>query len=130
MSALAHRTQRLTVVLLVASVSLIVPGLGGLGASFPLAVGLAAVAGLLFAARDELAAATRRRRLSLGSYFRELWVGPLVAAVVALAMLGASPGEVQALGGLCGLVGMLNYFLRPIYAALVGLGRYVGRTLG
>jgi hypothetical protein len=27
----------------------------------------------------------------------------------------ATPAEVQALGGLLGLVGMANYFLRPLY---------------
>lgn len=130
MSPLAPQTQRLTVVLLAASLALIGPGVAGLGASIPLAAVLATAGGLLFLARYEVADAGRPLGVAVGRYLRDLWVGPLVAAAVALAMLGSSPGEVQALGGLCGLVGMLNYFLRPVYAALVGLGRYLRRVVG
>ena len=42
---------------------------------------------------------------------------PAVATAVSLAFLGASPAELRALGGLVGLVGMTNYFLRPVYRA-------------
>lgn len=127
MNTLPVRIQRLTVVLLAASLSLIGPGLAGLGASVPLVVALAAAAGLLALTRAE-AGGRRWPGMVPVRYLRDLWAGPLVAGVVALAMLGSSPGEVQALGGVCGLVGMLNYFLRPIYALLASLGAYLRRA--
>lgn len=130
MSPLAPRTQRLTVVLLAASLALVGPGLAGLGASLLLSLALGVAAGVLLAARDRLAALGRWHGLDVGTYLRDLWAGPLVGAAVVLAAPGATPAEVQALGGLCGLFGMLNYFLRPIYATLFGLGRYLRRTLG
>jgi hypothetical protein len=42
---------------------------------------------------------------------------------------GASPGEVQALGGLLGLVAMANYFFRPVYYAVYATGRWASRAL-
>lgn len=130
MSRLAPRTQRLTVVLLAASLTLVGPGVAGLGASLSLSVVLGIGAGVLLAVRDRLAAVGRWHGLDLGHYLRDVWAGPLVGAAVVLGAPGATPGEVQALGGICGLLGMLNYFLRPVYVALYGLGRYVRRALG
>jgi hypothetical protein len=53
----------------------------------------------------------------LGGYGTVLWLGPVVAIVVCLLAFGATPSELQSLGGLVGLAGMVNYFLRPVYRA-------------
>lgn len=128
------RLLQATAVLLFASLTLVVPALAGLGTSIPLALVLAALGGALFPARDRLAAVGGVGGVPIGGYLHVVWLGPLVGAGVALASLGASPGELQALGGLCGLAGMLNYFLRPIYAlglaALRAVDRWVGGSQG
>lgn len=124
------RLLQATAVLLVASVALIAPSLAGLGTSLPLALVLAVVAGGLFAVRDRLASAGPVARIQVGGYLHVAWLGPLVGAAVVLVAPGASPGELQALGGLCGLLGMVNYFLRPIYALVIGAVRAVDRRIG
>lgn len=130
MQRLALRSVQLTAALLVASFALIGPGLAGLGASLPLALVVLAAAALLFAVRDDLAAVGHVGWIPLGATLRVAWAGPLLAAVIVILAGGASPGELQAYGGLCGLVGMVNYFLRPVYGLLYAAGRYVGRALG
>lgn len=129
MQRLALRSVQLTAILLVASVALIGPALAGLGASIPLAVVLFGAGALLFAGRRDLGAIGIVRWIPLGPTLRVAWIGPLLAALIALLASGASPGELQALGGLCGLAGMVNYFLRPVYGLLVAAGRYVRRTV-
>ena len=116
-------TFRLTRVLLLASVIVIVPGLAGLGGSVLLVGGALAVAGGLYAARDRLQTTPQVGGHELGYYGEALWLGGVVAAVVFLLGLPASPGELRALGGIVGLVGMANYFLRPVYRLLVVLFR-------
>ena len=37
--------------------------------------------------------------------------------------------ELQALGGVVGLAGMVNYFLRPVYRAGYAVVRFVARTV-
>jgi hypothetical protein len=41
--------------------------------------------------------------------------------VALLLVPGASPEELQALGGIAGFVGMINYFLRPVYFLVYSL---------
>lgn len=130
MSRLADRTILLTDALLVASMALIGPSLLDLGASIPLVALLFALAAALFLGRDALGAVGPVPGLPVGSVLRVSWAGILLAAVVSLVSLGASAGELQALGGFCGLAGMLNYFLRPVYAAVIAVARYVDRTVG
>jgi hypothetical protein len=115
---------RATVVLLAASVVVIAPGAAGFGGS-PLlvAVGLV-VAGGLYAARDRLGEAPDVGGHDLGYYGRTLWVAGVVATGVFLVGLSTTPGELRALGGIVGLVGMANYFLRPVYLGV----RFVFRT--
>lgn len=129
MQRLALRSVQLTAAMLVASVALIGPGLAGLGASLPLGVVLLAAGALLFAGREEIAAIGRVGWVPLGAMLCVAWAGLALAAAVALLASDASPGELQAYGGLCGLLGMLNYFLRPIYGLVYAAGRYVSRTL-
>lgn len=129
MHRLARESLRLTVALLVASVCLILPSLAGLGGSPLLAGSLVLLAGALYAVRDDLATVGRVWLYRPGLHLAIVWTGPLVAAlVVVLFGIPASPGELQALGGICGLLGMLNYFLRPVYALVASLLGRVSRA--
>ena len=123
-----EESVRVTFALLVASVGLLGPGLAGITASLTLVAVLFGVAGLLFFARDRLDAGPTVLGREVGAFGRVLWTGPAIAAVVCLAFLGATPAELQALGGLVGLVGMANYFLRPVYRVGSVLVRRVSGT--
>jgi hypothetical protein len=118
-----EETFRLTVVLLVASVLVIAPGIAGIGGSLLLVVGALLVAAGLYSVRDRLGTAPVVLRHDLGHYGVTLWLSGVVAAVVFLLGLSATPGELLALGGLVGLLGMVNYFLRPVYRLLVAIVR-------
>ncbi len=124
-----HEAFRLTVVLLAASGTLIGPGTLGVGAGLPLLLVLAGVALGAFAVRDALRRVRPRLGIPLGRCLAVVWVGPVIAATVVLGVLGATPGEVQALGGLVGLVAMLNYFLRPVYYAVFATGRWLAQAV-
>jgi hypothetical protein len=115
---------RLTLALLAGAAVLVALGTAGVGGSVVLVVALAALTALASAAGDELLE-TAWQRVDSHGYVADLWVGFLVAGVAVLLVLDATPGEVQALGGLVGLVGMVNYFLRPVYRILFGLGRRI-----
>ncbi|MXR50102.1 hypothetical protein GRX03_00565 [Halovenus sp. WSH3] len=109
------RSRRATYILLVGSFLLIGPGLAGVGATLPVAVGLAALAAGLWAVRDQFRALPTVAGYDLGWYARDSWLGAAVCVPVVLVGLGGPPAELQALGGFVGLVGMVNYFLRPLY---------------
>jgi hypothetical protein len=114
---------RMTFVLLAASLVLVGAGLAGFGSSLGLVVAVLGVAVALFGLRTRVPDGPTILDRELGAYVRVLWVGPTLAAAVCLAFLGATPPELQALGGLVGLLGMTNYFLRPVYrlgSALLG----------
>ena len=119
----SEMTLRLTAVLLLTSVLVIAPGVAGIGGSLLLVAAALAVAGGLYAARDRLRAAPRVATHDLGYYGDGLWMSGVVAAAVFLLGTSATPGELRALGGIVGLVGMANYFLRPVYQLLVVLVR-------
>jgi len=123
-------TLRLTAALLVASVALVLPGTAGLGGTLPLVALLLGAAAGLYALRDALPAERRVWGVDVAGYVGVAWLGPALAAVLVVVFLGASAGEVQALGGLLGLAGMANYFLRPVYHAVVAGARWVGRLAG
>lgn len=106
---------RATVILLTASTALIAAGITGRGSSLVLAALFLCLAGLCFAGRKALGRAPRALGHDFGYYGTALWIGPLVAAAVVVVALDATPAELQALGGLVGLGGMLNYFLQPLY---------------
>ena len=113
---------RLTLALLAGSAVLIGVGTAGVGGSVALVAALAALAVLANVGGRALLDSAWRR-VDLHAYAADLWVGVLVAAVAVAAVPDATPGEVQALGGLVGLAGMVNYFLRPVYRLVYGLGR-------
>lgn len=124
MKHLGRRSLQITYVLLAASLVLIGPALAGFGGSIGLA-GVATGLGVgLYLLREQLAEVEPRFGYDPRPYLRVTWAAPPVAAVVILLGLGSSPAELQALGGVVGLAGMANYFLRPIYfllAALLGI---------
>lgn len=124
------RLLQATAVLLLASATLILPALAGLGTSLPLAAGLAVLGGAIFAVRERLAVVGPIARIPVGGYLVVAWLAPLVGAAAVVLSPGASPGELQALGGLLGLAGMANYFLRPVYALVLGAVRAVDRRVG
>jgi hypothetical protein len=118
------RSFRLTVVLVAASLCLVLAGLAGVGSSVGLAGVLVLLAGLLSAARDRLSGPVVLGH-DLGTHAAALWIAPLAAAVTVVLFLGATPEELLTLGGVVGLAGMVNYFLRPVYRAGYSVVRFV-----
>ncbi len=117
---------RISAVFLLAAVLLIPVGYAGIGASPILPVGFVVLAAGLYVAWQ--------RSDEYGVYLSGLWLGPVVAAIAAVAglVIGASPGELQALGGIVGLLGVFNLILRPAYrvvhyvvAGVVQIGREI-----
>lgn len=128
--ALDAAVAEFTVLLLVAAFALIGASLLGLGGSLPLAIAMALATVGLFAVRHPLATLAEDYYL-LARTLEDGWIGTTAATLTVLVALGATPGELQSLGGLIGLVGMLNYFLRPVYRILFRVGRRVrGGTNG
>lgn len=115
-----HRSTRATYVLLVASFLLISPSVVGFGSTGSLAGGLAILAAGLWTVRDQLRALPSLVGYDLGWYARDSWVAAAIAVPVVLVNLGSPPAELQALGGVIGLAGMANYFLRPLYLLVAG----------
>lgn len=118
-------TLDVTYVGLVAALLLIVLGRLGVAAGPLVVLALAGLAGVAWLGRDALAAVRPRLGVPLGRYFALTWAGPLLAIAVTLVGFDATPGELEALGGLVGLLAMVNYFLRPVYYALLAAGRWV-----
>jgi len=115
---------RLTVVLVTAGFCLVGAGGSGLAGSLALVAALLGLGGVAYAL-VQAAAGTELDRYDTADVAAAVPAGPVVAAVVALVFLDATAGEVQALGGLLGLAGMLNYFLRPVYQLLYSLASRV-----
>ena len=115
--------MRATTVLLGGGLSLVAAGTAGIDGSIALvfALGMVSVGGRLVAS----VVADTESKFDVRRVVADLWIGPALAAVVVVVYFGASPGEVQALGGIIGLLGMLNYFLRPFYHLVYGLGQRV-----
>ena len=122
-AAIRSGTIQLTALFLVASGLLLVLGLAGVSSSLPVAAFLLLLAVGLALTRPEEGAVGRVRNVDLDSLLRYLWVAPALAAVPLLFELGATPEEVVALGGILGLIGMANYFLRPAYLLVYGVLR-------
>lgn len=99
----------ISTVCLVAAGLLILLGSVGVAPSLPVVLGLVFLTGIAFAALNQYPLPER--------YLDEAWVGVAVAALVALLGLGQSwtAGETQTVGGIVGMVGVVNLFLRPVY---------------
>jgi hypothetical protein len=116
MSVWRERALTLTFVFLAASVALIGPSLLGLRPSGPVLAVLLATGGLLAALRPALTKLPAVMGYDVAPHARELWLGPVVGVVmVVLLAPGGTSGELQTVGGVAGLLGMFNYFLRPLY---------------
>jgi len=129
-AAIRHGTMRATVLLLVAAALAIGFGVAGVGASLPIVVGLLVLTAVLFAARPDEDRFGSVAGVDLGGIVQSLWLAPLVTALPLLVRLSATPGEVQAIGGLLGLTGMANYFLRPVYLLGYDLAAAVRERIG
>ncbi|MBX0322687.1 hypothetical protein EGH21_06550 [Halomicroarcula sp. F13] len=124
--AIRSATMQVTVLLLVAAGLLLALGVAGVPASLPLVVVLLALGGGLYLTRPDEGEVGFVLGVDADSLLDSLWLAPVLAAAPLVLELGATPEEVQALGGLLGLAGMLNYFLRPVYLLAYGLVRSVG----
>jgi hypothetical protein len=62
----------------------------------------------------------------LGWYASRLWVGAFVAGGVTALARGFSPGELQSIGGLVGILGLTNHVLGPIYVYGLRLAARLG----
>ncbi|MFB6308703.1 MAG: hypothetical protein ABEH35_05165 [Haloarculaceae archaeon] len=108
-----------TILSLVAAALLITAGSLGIGGSAVLIATLGVTAVGFYLVGERVPSLGRVLGHDLDQYVWDLWIAPLVAALVVALELGASAEEVVALGGLIGLVGMANYFLRPVYHVVV-----------
>jgi len=120
-AAIRSGTIQITALFLVASGLLLALGLAGISSSLPVVVFLLLLAAGLVLTRPGEGEVGRVRNVDLDALLRSLWAAPALAALPLLLELGATPEEVVALGGLLGLVGMANYFLRPIYLLVYGV---------
>jgi hypothetical protein len=127
--AFDQRAMEATALSLVASGLLIAASLLGVGGGLRLVAALAGLAALLAAGKDRLPQPGVVLSHNLDLYLRDLWAGPALAAVATVVVLGASPAEVQTIGGLIGFAGMVNYFLRPVYHMGYSLAERVVRTV-
>ena len=114
--------MRATVILLTAGLSLVAVGTAGVAASLLLVLASVVLAGVTRVVTDAVEVPATDG-VTVRTVATDLWIGPALAAVVLVLWLDATPGEVQALGGMVGLVGMLNYFLRPFYHLIYELGQ-------
>jgi hypothetical protein len=113
------RSLRITTVCLAASGLLILPAVDGVGPSLSFVAVLVAVSAGCAAVRERLAALPAVIGYDLGEYAQDLWLAGGLAALVAVVGPATTPEELRALGGVVGLVGMVNYFLRPVYLAVL-----------
>lgn len=103
---------RITAVFIIAAAVLIPLGWLGIGPSLMLVFGLILAAVALFLAwqnADEYS-----------QYISGLWLGPVIAAIATIyaLIIRASPGELQAIGGIAGIIGVINMLMRPVYRIL------------
>lgn len=118
------RSRRATVVLVIGSGLLIGPALAGVGATLPLAGVLGVLTVVLWASRESLGRLPTVVGYDFGEHARDSWIGSLLGVAVVVGTLGVPPVELQAFGGIVGLIGIVNYFLRPLY---LFVAEYIGR---
>lgn len=122
-----ERSRRATIVLVVTSAVLIGPAAAGVGATLWLAAVLGGLTGSLWAVREPLGELPTVVGYDVGEHARDGWVGTALGTAVVVLTLGAPAVELQAFGGLAGLIGMVNYFVRPLYLFLVAA---IDRAIG
>jgi hypothetical protein len=114
-AAIREGSLQVTALLLIAAGVLLALGFAGVGGSYFLVASLVALGLVLYAVRPESHALGRVGGVNLDHLLDSLWVAFVVAALPLMFEPSATPAEVQALGGLLGLAGMANYFVRPLY---------------
>jgi hypothetical protein len=112
--AIRTGTMQVTALCLVAAGMLLALGLAGTGASLALVGIFLALSAGLYLTRSTPGVG-QIVGVDVDSLLASLWLAPVLAALPLVLEPAASPEELQALGGLLGLVGMVNYFLRPVY---------------
>jgi len=127
--AIRRRTMQVTVVCLVAAGILLVLGVAGASASPVLVAALLAIAAGLYLTRPSTSIGVVAG-IDVDGLLSMLWVAPALAALPVLLELSATPEELQALGGLLGLAGMANYFLRPLYLLTYAAGAKLSALAG
>lgn len=124
-----NRSRRATIVLVITSVVLIGPALAGFSATLPLAAALGALTLSLWLVKDFLGKLPTVVGYDLGEHGQDSWIGVFFGVIVVFGTLGAPPVELQAYGGLAGLIGVVNYFVRPLYLSIVGfINRLLNRS--
>ena len=106
--------RQLTSVALVTSTILVGLGFAGFAPSLPFVGSALVLTGLAFAVRDRMVAAAPNEPAAV--HAETLWIGPALAAAVLVLFGDLTPGELQTVGALVGLFGMVHYLLRPVYA--------------
>ncbi|MBX0295668.1 hypothetical protein [Haloarcula nitratireducens] len=124
-AAIRSGTMQVTMLLLVAGFMLLALGLAGAPSSIQLAIVLCGLGAALYVTRPGEGEVGYVAGIDVDSLLSALWLAPIIAAVPLVFEVGATGEEVQALGGMLGLIGMANYFLRPVYLLLYGLVRSV-----
>lgn len=107
--------RRATGVCIVASLFLLTPAVAGVSASVLLTVGLAGGGLVCVSVRSRLQDVPAIGGVHPGRYAQDLWLSLFLAAAVLVAFPGATADELQTLGGVTGFVGMVNYFVTPVY---------------
>ena len=128
-TAIRTGTMQVTALCLVAAGILLALGAAGVPASIPLFALLVVLSAGLYYTRPD-AGVGRVAGIDVDGLLSTLWLAPALSALTIVFEPTASPAELQALGGLVGLAGMLNYFLRPVYLlaySLVELVQQRGR---
>lgn len=116
--ALDRAVAQLAALLLLGGLVLIGASLLGLGATPVLFGALMAVTVALYLARGAIPRVEPVADWALADLGGDLWLASLVAAAAVVVVFGATPGEVQSMGGLVGLAGVLAYVLRPFVRLL------------
>jgi len=112
--------MQVTVLCLVAAGILLALGVAGVPGSLPLVALLLALGAGLYYTRPD-GDAGQVLGIDLDGLLSALWLAPVLAALPVVLEPAASAEELQALGGIVGLAGMVNYFLRPVYLLVYSL---------
>ncbi|MFW5974504.1 MAG: hypothetical protein ACOCPZ_03910 [Natrialbaceae archaeon] len=115
----ARHLRQLTGAGFLAGVLLIGLGLAGVSGTTALGLGLLAVGTFALAFRHLFAGLVTHP--AADAYLTSVPFAPVIAGGVVLWFSGASPGELQTLGGVLGLLALVNHLLRPVYGILHGL---------
>lgn len=115
MKRVRRLARRATGVCIVASVFLLAPAVAGEGASVLLTVALAGGGLLCVSVRSRLKELPTIGGFQLAHYAQDIWLSVFLAAALLVVFPDATAGELQTLGGVTGFIGMVNYFVTPVY---------------